>query len=31
MSIERELERLRVRVAAGERDVRRMLKPLRKV
>jgi len=30
-SIERELEILRTRVAAGERDVRRTLKPLREV
>jgi len=30
-SIERELEKLRARVAVGEKDVRRMLKPLRKV
>jgi len=27
-SIERELEKLRAKVAAGERDIRRMLKPL---
>jgi len=30
-SIERELERLKARVAAGERDIRRTLKPLREV
>jgi len=30
-SMERELERLKARVVAGERDVRRMLKPLREV
>ena len=30
-SIEREIERLKARVAAGERDVRRTLKPLREV
>jgi len=30
-SIERELEKLRAKVAAGERDVRRTLKPLREV
>jgi len=30
-SIEREIERLKVKVAAGERDVRRMLKPLSEV
>ena len=30
-SIEKEIERLKVKVAAGERDVRRMLKPLREV
>jgi len=30
-SMERELERLKARVAAGERDVRRTLKPLREV
>ena len=29
--MERELERLKARVAAGERDVRRTLKPLREV
>ena len=31
VSIERELERLRVKVAAGERDIRRTLKPLKEV
>jgi len=30
-SIEKKLERLKAKVAAEERDVRRMLKPLRKV
>jgi len=30
-SIERELERLKAKVAAGERDIRRTLKPLREV
>jgi len=30
-SMERELERLKAKVAAGERDIRRMLKPLREV
>jgi len=30
-SIEREIERLKAKVAAGERDVRRTLKPLREV
>jgi len=30
-SIERELKRLKEKVAAGERDVRRMLKPLSEV
>jgi len=30
-SIEREIERLKAKVAARERDVRRMLKPLREV
>ena len=30
-SIEREIERLKAKVAAGERDVRRMLKPVREV
>jgi len=30
-SIERELERLKVRVVAGERDARKTLKPLREV
>ena len=30
-SIEREIERLKAKVVAGERDVRRMLKPLREV
>jgi len=31
MSIERELEKLRAKVAVGERDIRRTLKPLREV
>jgi len=31
VSIEREIERLKAKVAAGERDVRRTLKPLREV
>jgi len=31
MSIEKEIERLKAKVAAGERDVRRTLKPLREV
>ena len=31
VSIERELEKLKAKVAAGERNVRRMLKPLREV
>ena len=31
VSIEKELERLRARVIVGERDIRRMLKPLREV
>ena len=30
-SIEKELEKLRAKVAAGERDMRRTLKPLREV
>ena len=30
-SIEKEIERLKAKVAAGERDVRRTLKPLREV
>jgi len=30
-SIEREIERLKAKVVAGERDVRRTLKPLREV
>ena len=31
VSIEKEIERLKAKVAAGERDVRRTLKPLREV